>query len=130
MEKNTSCPNSKNKFSRRTFLKSATVATAGLILNPFQRAKKYAVHAHPVKLVDSAQVAVTQGFDYSDSALIKQKVQHLFESMGGIQDLMQLGNKVAIKINITGGSGNADHDRLQGVDIRETTWTTLKYCEQ
>ena len=123
MKKNSSCPYSKNKLSRRTFLKSATTAIAGLILNPFNKTKNLYAHAHPVKLVDSAQVAVTQAFDYTDSALIKQKVQHLFESLGGIEDVVQEGNKVAIKINITGGSGYADHERLQGVDVRESVWT-------
>jgi len=53
-----------------------------------------------------AQVAITQATTY-DQALMKQKVQHLFESIGGIRDVVKSGDKVAIKINLTGGSGGA-----------------------
>jgi len=43
--------------------------------------------------------------------------------MGGIQDVVSAGDKVAIKINLTGGSGSANDPRLQGVDITECMWT-------
>lgn len=69
-----------------------------------------------------AQVAVTEADNYERS-LIKQKVQHLFESIGGINDVVKAGDKVAIKINLTGGSGSASSPKLEGKPITESMWT-------
>jgi len=123
MKKNNSCPFSKKKFSRRKFLKSAGVIAAGLVFNPFKESRNLFADTHQKEFINSAQVAVTQALDYEDPHLIKQKVQHLFEAIGGIDDVIHAGDKVAIKINLTGGSSYADHTRLQGVDIRESVWT-------
>jgi uncharacterized protein (DUF362 family) len=68
------------------------------------------------------KVAVTQADNYS-RGLVKQKVQHLFESIDGIEDVFRTGNRVAIKINLTGGSGNAYNAALKGVPITECMWT-------
>ena len=118
-----SCPNSSKNFSRRSFIKSAGVVAASLVLNPFKKSRELFAFTREIALVNSAQVAVTQAFDYSDSSLIKQKVQHLFEAIGGISDVVSAGDKVAIKINLTGGMSAVGQDRLQGVDVRESTWT-------
>ena len=52
------------------------------------------------------QVALTQATSY-DRVLVKERVQHLFESIGGIGDIVGAGKKVAIKINLTGGGGGS-----------------------
>ena len=54
---------------------------------------------------------------------IMQKVQYLFEQLGGISDIFSTGKKVVIKINITGGSGNAYNPKLQNVPVTEAMWT-------
>ena len=123
MKKNESCPFSKRNLSRRDFLKSVGVVSAGLSFNPYKKSRDLLAYSHQKEFTNSVPVAVTQAIDYADSHLIKQKVQHLFEALGGIDDVIQSGDKVAIKINLTGGSYFADHSRLQGVDIRESTWT-------
>jgi uncharacterized protein (DUF362 family) len=61
--------------------------------------------------------------DTYDSAFIHNRVEHLFDSLGGISDIVQPGDKVGIKINLTGGSAWADHANLDGVDIRDCVWT-------
>jgi uncharacterized protein (DUF362 family) len=68
------------------------------------------------------KVGLTQATTY-DRAVIKQKVRDLFEAIGGIQDVVKAGNKVAIKINLTGGSGSATSPILNGVSITESMWT-------
>jgi len=65
-----------------------------------------------------AKVAITQADSYQ-RALIKAKVQHLFDSIGGISDVVKAGSTVAIKINLTGSSSNASDARLKGVPITE-----------
>jgi uncharacterized protein (DUF362 family) len=67
-------------------------------------------------------VAATQHTNY-DPAMIYQKVGYLFDQIGGVGDLVGPGSRVAIKINLTGGAGWANHPSLQGVDIRECAWT-------
>ncbi len=123
MKSHSSCMFSKHKYTRRNFLKTAGAVTAGLLINPFKRSKNlYALTSQGISDY-SAQVAVTQAFDYSDPALIKQKVQHLFEVLGGISDVVSAGDKVGVKINLTGGSSNANNPKHQGKDITETMWT-------
>ena len=111
-----------NKFTRRKFLSTLGLTTAGLVFAPSIISKNINVYGYESKSSFLAQVAITEADNYERS-LIKQKVQHLFESLGGISDVVKPGDKVAIKINLTGGSSWANHERLQGVDIRESMWT-------
>lgn len=70
----------------------------------------------------TTQVAATLSDNY-DQTFVKNRVAHLFEAIGGINDIISPGDKVAIKINLTGGSDTVGHENLQGVDIREAVWT-------
>ena len=101
--KNDKADITKRDFSRRTFLGTVSATTAGLIAAPFfQRTKLFGSEkGNPNYLT---QVAITQATTY-DRTLIKTKVQHLFDSIGGIGDVVKAGNKVGIKINLTGGGG-------------------------
>ena len=104
----------KNSLTRRRFLGALGTTVAGLAVAPrFAWGKNIAY---------VTRVAVTQGNNY-DRSYIKEKVQHLFESLGGISDVVKAGDKVAIKINLTGGSGNAYSSALHGVPITESMWT-------
>jgi uncharacterized protein (DUF362 family) len=67
-------------------------------------------------------VALTRASSY-DRVLVKQRVQHLFDSLGGISDLFSAGKKAAIKLNLTGGSGSAGNTKLGGLPITEAMWT-------
>jgi uncharacterized protein (DUF362 family) len=122
MKKNNIDDISKNRFSRRKFLRTLGTTTAGLVIAPYLKSANVFAYGHESGSGFLAQVAITQADNY-DRSLIKQKVQHLFESLGGISDTVKTGNKVGIKINLTGGSGNANHVRHKGVDIREDMWT-------
>jgi uncharacterized protein (DUF362 family) len=113
--------------SRRIFLKRLGAATAGVLVVPYL--KPSGVFAYGYKNASSylAQVAITQTLntqaDNYDPASVKTKVQYLFDTLGGISDVVKKGNKVAIKINLTGGSGNAASPGLMGLPITEAMWT-------
>ena len=110
------------KFSRREFLSTLGLTTAGLLVAPSITSTNINAYGHESISSFLAQVAVTEADNY-DRSLIKQRVQHLFESIGGVGDVVKPGDKVAIKINLTGGSSWANHERLNGVDIRDSMWT-------
>jgi len=73
-------------------------------------------------LRSSGMVAATIADNY-ESTFVRERVEHLFDSLGGISDVVQPGDKVGIKINLTGGSSWANDPNLNGVDIRECAWT-------
>jgi uncharacterized protein (DUF362 family) len=110
------------KISRRTFCTRASVSAAGLLLAPYLKSAKVLAYSRMDSADILAQVGITQANTY-DRSLVKQKVQHLFESIGGIGDVVGAGDKVAIKINLTGGSGSALSPKLNGIPITESMWT-------
>ncbi|OGU43894.1 MAG: hypothetical protein A2000_01725 [Ignavibacteria bacterium GWB2_36_8] len=122
MKKNKPGEDSGNIFSRRKFLRTLGSTTAGLLVAPYIKSQNILGYGHEGNSQYISQVGVTRHDNYN-RAEIKQKVQHLFDAMGGIQDVVSAGDKVAIKINLTGGSGSANDPRLQGVDITECMWT-------
>lgn len=109
-------------YSRRNFISTLGASLASLyattsgILNPLN------VFGNNAGVDYTTQVAATLSDNY-DQAFVKNRVEYLFESIGGISDIISPGDKVAIKINLTGGSDTANHENLQGVDIREAVWT-------
>jgi uncharacterized protein (DUF362 family) len=95
---------SNEKFSRRKFLRTMGTTTAGLLAAPYISSSKIFAYGQKIKPLSLAKVAITEADSYERS-YVKQKVQHLFESIDGITDIVKSGDKVAIKINLTGGSG-------------------------
>ncbi len=108
MSKNNSDKIPRTIFQRRTFLKTLGATGAGLLIAPYLKSANLLSGRYSGDPTYLAQVAITQADNY-DRSLIKRKVQHLFESLGGIGDVVKSGDKVAIKINLTGGSGDAEH---------------------
>jgi len=86
-------------ISRREFIKLAAV-TAGLIAS--------GCHPDWLEVVDhksppqTPKVAIAQAKSY-DRNLIKQKIQSLLDGIGGLGDLVKTGDRVALKVNLTGG---------------------------
>jgi uncharacterized protein (DUF362 family) len=122
MDRSRSDKGQKKGVSRRKFLQTIGTASAGLFLAPYLKSGNIFGYANNKPSQYMSQVALTQASSY-DRNLIKQKVQHLFEALGGISDVISSGDKVAIKINLTGGSGSASSSRLQGRAITECMWT-------
>lgn len=105
------------QLSRRSFLGTLGATAAGLLLLPGIDLLRGGPRG-----AASAKVAITQ-VDCYDRVLIRQKVEHLFEALEGITDVVRAGDRVAIKINLTGGSGSAFSPKLHGVPITESVWT-------
>jgi len=109
-------------YSRRSFIGTLGASVVGFyaatsgILNPLKG------FGNNSGLEYTTQVAATLADTY-ETSIIRDKVERLFESLGGISDIVSPGDKVAVKINLTGGMNCANHENLQGVDVREAAWT-------
>ena len=125
-EKDTDNINRSNS-SRRTFLKTVGTAAAGLFAAPYLKSSAVFAYNHNQADPFLATVAITNtrntpadSYIYDDiNGGIKQKVQYLFEQLGGVSDIFGTGKKVVMKLNMTGGSGNAYNPKLQNVPVTE-----------
>jgi len=122
MNNSDSGSDSGKKFTRRNFIRTLSTTTAGLIVAPYIKSENISNYSSGNHSPFLTQVAVTQGDNYERN-FIKQKVQHLFEEIDGISDVVSPGDKVAIKLNLTGGSYFANDPRLHGAHITESMWT-------
>jgi uncharacterized protein (DUF362 family) len=118
--------------SRRNFIKKASTAVAGLFVVPYLKPPGVFSYNHKQDSSYLTTVAITSTINTSADSYIyddevnkgvKQKVQYLFDMLGGISDLFSNGKKVVIKINLTGGSGSATNPKLNGVPITEAMWS-------
>ncbi len=55
------------------------------------------------KVSSSYQVAIAQAASY-DPKLVRRQVETLFDNLGGLKDVIKTGDRVAIKVNLTGGT--------------------------
>ncbi len=120
MKKNSSIQKN-NSCSRRKFL-SSLGAAAGIAMLPFGNSGGLLANSINDNLRYEAKVAVTEADNYGRE-LIRNKVQHLFESLGGLNDVVHTSDKVAVKMNLTGGSNTQNNSRLNGADVRDMVWT-------
>ncbi len=110
--------------SRRGFLKNAGIAVTGLTVTSCMDGDD-GDQTDPGPRCDPqndqrSTVAVAAADSY-DRALVKEKVQRLFDALGGLDAVVGFGDKAALKINLVGG---ADALALPaGVDVREAVWT-------
>jgi uncharacterized protein (DUF362 family) len=91
--------------SRREFLRTIGLMTAGSLFagcgaqTPAPRIDPRT----PVPFTGPRpQVALAQASSY-DRALVRQQVETLFDGLGGVKDIVGRGDKIAIKVNLTGG---------------------------
>ena len=108
--------------SRRRFLGTMGRSAASLYVAPHILFENGMLSTRPDKEQYTTQVALTSHDNYN-RALIKQRVAHLFDSIGGISDVAGSGDKVAVKINLTGGSYWVGQLAGSGIDITECMWT-------
>jgi uncharacterized protein (DUF362 family) len=113
---------SSGRISRRKFINSLGVTTAGLLVAPYIKSDNIFAYGHSDIPSYVSQVALTRANNYN-RAFVKERVAHLFESLGGIGDVVRPGDKIALKINLTGGSGSAYSSMHRGRSIIETMWT-------
>ena len=111
MGNNKEVKSSLKKLSRRTFLRTIGISSTGLVLAPYISSTNIFAYKREVKSSFLAKVGITHADNYERS-FIKGKVQYLFEIIDGIEDVVKAGNKVAIKINLTGGGSPVPYKRL------------------
>jgi len=118
--------------SRRRFIKTVGTAAAGLLVVPYLKPSGVFAYNHKSTASYLATVAITNttGFaadtyvyDDATNGGVKQRVQYLLGQLSGISSLFSSGKKVAIKINLTGGSGNATSKALGSYTIIQAMWT-------
>ncbi|HNW60165.1 MAG TPA: DUF362 domain-containing protein [bacterium] len=121
--------------SRRDFIRQTGAAAAGLMLAPWLKSpgvvgynRKQEAYRATVALADTANTPADSYLYDDPGGGVRQKVKYLLDLLeqnqpGSIASLFGSGRKVAIKINLTGGSGNATSSRLGRYTITEAVWT-------
>ena len=109
MDNNSNDKNSQNKLSRRTFLRTIGISSTGLILAPYISSSNIFAYEQAGRSSFLAKVGMTHADNY-DRTFIKQKVEYLFGIIDGIEDVVKTGDKVAIKINLTGGGSSVPYN--------------------
>jgi uncharacterized protein (DUF362 family) len=109
-------PNQPAHMSRRRWLQTVGAAAVGLLAEgclpqsdapapaPIAAAQPTAPAGEPAAN-PLARVAIAQAASY-DQALVRQQVRALIDGIGGLDDLIQRGPRVAIKVNLTGGTSS------------------------
>ena len=106
--------------SRRDFIKKAGAIGAGLLVVPYLKPSGVFAYNHAQNSSFLATVAMSNtastpadSYVYDDAGGgVKQKVKYLLDLLdqnqsGAVSALFSKGKKVAIKINLTGGSGTS-----------------------
>jgi uncharacterized protein (DUF362 family) len=114
------------RISRRNFLKLAAAGASGIVSacapapTGEQASTRIAPTLAPIPTPTSTpQVAIAQADSY-DRSLVHQQVQAMLDGLGGLGDVVRPGARVAIKINLTGGSGQP---RIGGLSPVESYFT-------
>lgn len=123
------CPKVRSSISRRSFLRLAGVYTAGALVAgcrdvvtpepplptatvaPIPTTTATLIPTLPTAAVPTAaaqttalyRVAVAQVSSY-EPGLVYRQVQAMLDGLGGLGDVIHSGDKVAIKVNLTGGN--------------------------
>ncbi|MBN2086374.1 MAG: DUF362 domain-containing protein [Anaerolineales bacterium] len=93
------------RFSRRNFLQIAGAAAGGAALagcRPLTPAPS-PTPASTSPIETPARVAIARSETY-DPALVRAQTETLFDSLGGIGDVIRPGDKVVVKVNLVGGA--------------------------
>lgn len=103
-------PSQPGKLSRRSLLKMMGVVMGGIILDgcsPQSPAPTATLQAPltPWPTAAPSRVGIAQAATY-DPKLVRKQVEVLFDGLGGLKDVVKTGDKVALKVNLTGGVNN------------------------
>ena len=90
-------------LSRRDFLRDAGLAAAGLLAAGCRKATPAALQQALATVGTWPTVAIATARDYSRDQ-IYARVRDLLDAIGGLDDVVSRGDRVAIKVNLTGGT--------------------------
>ncbi|HNT74699.1 MAG TPA: DUF362 domain-containing protein [Anaerolineae bacterium] len=96
-----------HKLTRRDFLRTAGLATAGALMAGCGKQSPPEPTAAPTVAAPSlapmpATVAIAQADNY-DAKVVYDRLRTMVDGLGGLSDVVKSGDRVAIKINMTGG---------------------------
>ena len=94
------------EFSRRTFITSVSAASLGVLFGACGKdpaSPEGEKEKNPDSTPTGPSVVAVESVNSYSRAVIKNKVQKVIEGIGGLGDIIKSGDKVAIKINLTGG---------------------------
>ena len=115
------------EFSRRTFITSVSAASLGVLFGACGKdpaSPEGEKEKNPDSTPTGPSVVAVESVNSYSRAVIKNKVQKVIEGIGGLGDIIKSGDKVAIKINLTGGVNPARKVvRDYGMSPGETFWT-------
>jgi uncharacterized protein (DUF362 family) len=112
------CMHRQRCMSRRDFLRTAGAAAIGVFVAGCRSEQSTAVPQPPQggQGGGAATVAIASAANY-DRKLIYQHMRDLLDGIGGLGDIVSAGDRVAIKVNLTGGIENRP---LPGVSAIES----------
>jgi uncharacterized protein (DUF362 family) len=94
---------SAQRISRRSFLKAAGALTGSLLASPDVDLAPVRASTTSKRSEKAYQVALAQADSY-ERDLIHERVFTMIDQLGGLGDVVHEGDRVAIKINLTGGT--------------------------
>jgi uncharacterized protein (DUF362 family) len=113
---------SNKRLSRRRFLSTLGVAATGVVIGGCS--KKSPTEPDPTPVPEGASKVATAEVTSYDQTKIRQAIETMFNDLDGLGDIIKSGDKVGIKINLTGGNGSASsYQRSSGLPVGETYWT-------
>lgn len=124
-----------SRITRRALLRSAGAAAGGLALSPLlppRLADALSAAPQPQTTARRAarpQVAIAQASTY-DEDVIREAVITMLDQLGGLGDIVKRGDRVAIKVNLTGGTGIEEWTGIKGTETYVThPAVTRALCE-
>ncbi len=87
------------QITRRDFLSLSGMVTAGLVIAGCSSSRKRSLTASSNK---KSKVTLAKADSY-DKQILRREIRNMFDELGGLGDIIKPGDRVAIKVNLTGG---------------------------
>lgn len=121
------------RIKRRSFLHGMGLAAAGLAMagcKPAWKPGEEVIVPAPTRAaVAEPTVAIARAESY-DPKLVRKQVQAVLDGIGGLSDILAHGKRVAIKVNLTGGTSSKPKEPVKEIDSYLTHPEVVKaLCE-
>jgi uncharacterized protein (DUF362 family) len=103
-------------LTRRDFLAISGLAAAGLAVTGYRNREKGSLY---IPADNKSKVAVVKAESY-DIQILRREIRNMFDQIGGLEDIIKPGARVAMKVNLTGGLFYSKEYAQVGIDAH---WT-------
>jgi len=104
------------EITRRDFLALSGLGASGLVLAGTPNSKRDSSAGSENKK-NKVALAKTQSYD---KQILRREVRNMFDELGGLDDIIKPGSRVAIKVNLTGGLKYSGEYAKDGINAH---WT-------